>query len=135
VSGQRFPIRLGPRSRPLLRLLFGVRPENAWLDLGDEIEARFGRFGVRTPVANVVAWRIEGPWRWITAIGVRRSVRHGDVTFGGNHTGGVRLDFRERVAFRPFRIPALYVTVDDPDGLAAVLAARGIPGEDARRRR
>jgi hypothetical protein len=29
----------------------------------------------------------------------------------------------------------LYVTVDDPDGLAAVLAARGIPGEDARRRR
>jgi hypothetical protein len=133
MPARRYPIRLGPRSRPLLRLLFGVRPENAYVDLGDEIDARFGRFAVRTPLANVTGWRIEGPWRWITAIGVRRSVRHGDLTFGGNHAGGVRIDFRERVRSSPFWIPALYVTVDDLDGLAAALAARGIPGEDARR--
>jgi hypothetical protein len=135
MPARRYPIRLGPRSRPLLRLLFGVRPENAYVDLGDEIDARFGRFAVRTPLANVTGWRIEGPWRWITAIGVRRSVRHGDVTFGGNHAGGVRIDFREPVAFRPFRIPALYVTVEDPDAFAEALAGHGIPGEDARRRR
>jgi hypothetical protein len=29
---------------------------------------------------------------------------------------------------------ALYVTVDDLEGLAAALTARGIPGEDARTR-
>jgi hypothetical protein len=133
MTAARFPIRLGPRSRPLLRLLFGVRADNAYVDLDDDLDARFGRFRVRTPVANVASWRIEGPWRWITAIGVRRSVRHGDLTFGGNHAGGVRIDFRERVRSSPFWIPALYVTVEDLDGLAAELATRGIPGEDARR--
>ena len=129
----RFPIRLGARSRPLLRL-WGVTPSRAYVELDGELEAWFGAFSVRTPVANIVRWRIEGPWRWITAIGVRRSFRGGDVTFGGDSTGGVRLDFRERVPFSVLRIPALYVTVADLEGFAAALAERGIPGEDARRR-
>lgn len=131
MSTARFPIRLGERSRPLLRL-FGARPDNAYVDLDGDFDAHFGNFAVRTPLANVVSWRIEGPWRWITAIGVRRSIRHADVTFGGNHRGGVRLDFREPVRLSRMRVPALYVTVDDMDGLGAALAARGIPGEDAR---
>lgn len=131
----RFPIRLGARSRPLLRL-FGVGgPADAWVDLGDDgLEARFGRFHAATQLSNITGWRIEGPWRWITAIGVRMSVRHGDITFGGTHRGGVRLAFRERVAVGPFRVPALYVTVDDLEGLAAALTARGIQGVDARKR-
>lgn len=133
MSTDRFPIRLGARSRPLLRL-FGARPDNAYVDVGDDFDAHFGRFRVRTPLDNIVAWRIEGPWRWITAIGVRRSVRHGDITFGGNHRGGVRVDFRAPVRLARLRVPALYVTVDDLDGLAAALAARGIGGEDARTR-
>jgi hypothetical protein len=133
MATERFPIRLGARSRPLLRL-FGARPGNAYVDLGDDFDARFGRFRVRTPLDNVVAWRIEGPWHWITAIGVRRSIRHGDVTFGGNHRGGVRVDFREPVTLSRLRVPALYVTVDDLEGLAAALAERGIPGVDARMR-
>jgi hypothetical protein len=135
MATMRFPIRLGRRSRPLLRL-FGVRgPENAWVDLGDDgLEARFGSFRAETPLANIVSWRIEGPWRWITAIGVRRSVRHGDITFGGSPHGGVRLDFVEPVRIGPLRVPALYLTVDDLDGLAAALAGRGIAGVDARTR-
>ena len=71
---------------------------------------------------------------WITAIGVRVSIRHRDVTFGGSPRGGVRVDFRDPVRLGPLRVPALYVTVEDLDGLAAVLAKHGIPGEDARRR-
>ncbi len=135
MHGERFPIRLGRRSRPLLRL-FGVRPGNAWVELDDaRLEVRFGFYRVETPVANVARWRIEGPWRWITAIGVRRSIRHGDITFGGTHEGGVRLDFRERVRLGPVRMPALYVTVDDPAAFTVALAGRGIPGEDARTRR
>jgi hypothetical protein len=114
--------------------LFGVRHDNAYVDLDDELDARFGHSRMRTPVANIASWRIEGPWRWITAIGVRKSIRHGDFTFGGNHRGGVRVDFRERVPFGRFRVPALYVTVDDMEGFAAALAEHGIPGEDARRR-
>ena len=130
---RRYPIRLGRKSRPLL-LLFGVRQGNAYVDLGEDLDARFGFFRLRTPISNITHWRIEGPWLWLTAIGVRLGVRHGDITFGGNHRGGVRLDFAERPRFTIFRPPALYVTVDDMDGLAADLADRGIPGEDARRR-
>jgi len=130
---QRFPIELGSRSRPLLRVLFGVRPDKAYVDIGEDLEARFGFGHLRTPLSNVVSWRIEGPWLWITAIGIRRSIRHGDFTFGGTHRGGVRLDFREPVPAMRFRVPALYVTVEDPEAFTAVLTARGIPGEDARR--
>ncbi|CAN5744154.1 hypothetical protein BH24CHL6_BH24CHL6_06180 [soil metagenome] len=132
---RRFPIRLGPRSKPLLRLFFGVTAANAYVELNGEVDAHFGRFRLRTPLGNVKSWRIEGPWLWITAIGVRRSVRHGGVTFGGNHKGGVRLDFRERVPWSFLRVPALYVTVGDLDGFAELLAARGIPGERGGARR
>jgi hypothetical protein len=135
MATQRFPIRLGARSRLLLRL-FGVGgPADAWVDLGDEtLEARFGRFRAATPLSNVAGWRIEGPWLWITAIGVRMNVRHGDITFGGSHHGGVRLDFRERLPVGPFRVPALYVTVDDLEGFAAALTEHGVQGVDARKR-
>ena len=132
---RRFPIRLGTRSRPLL-CLFGVGgPGDAWVELGDDdLAARFGWSRATTPVSNIAGWRIEGPWRWITAIGVRRSVRHGDITFGGSHHGGVRLDFVAPVPVGLFRVPALYVTVEDLEGFAAALAERGIPGVDARTR-
>ncbi len=135
MATQRFPIRLGAKSRPLLRL-FGVGGrDDAWVELGDDtFEARFGRFRAVTPLSNIAAWRIEGPWLWITAIGVRRSVRHGDITFGGSHRGGVRLEFVERVPVWRFRCPALYVTVEDLDGFAEALAEQGIPGVDARKR-
>jgi hypothetical protein len=134
MAPRRFPIRIGRRSRPLLRL-FGVRDGNAYVDLDRELDARFGFFRVSTPVSNVASWRIEGPWLWITAIGVRTSIRHRDVTFGGSHHGGVRVDFKERVQFGFLRIPALYVTVEDLEDLAVALNSLGIPGEDARKQR
>ena len=134
MATQRFPIRIGRRSRPLL-LLFGVRAGNAYVDLDGELDARFGFYRVHTPLTNLASWRIEGPWLWITAIGVRTSLRHRDVTFGGSHHGGVRIDFKERLRFGFYRIPALYVTVEDVEGLAAALSERGIPGGDARKRR
>ena len=132
VETQRFPIRVGRRSRPLL-LLFGVRGSNAYVDLDDDVAVRFGFFRFRTSTSNVVSWRIEGPWLWITAIGVRMSFRRGDLSFDGSHLGGVRLDFREHVTWGPRKVAAIYVTVEDLDGLTAVLSERGIPGEDARR--
>jgi hypothetical protein len=133
MADERFQIRVGARSRPLLRL-FGVRPGNAYVDINENLDARFGRYRVQTPMTNLASWRIEGPWLWITAIGVRTSLRHRDVTFGGNHHGGVRVDFKERVPFGFLSIPALYVTVEDLEGFAAALARRGIAGLDARTR-
>ena len=134
VATRRFPFRLGRRTRPLLRL-FGVTGETPVVELDDEFRARFGAFAATTPVTNIASWRIEGPWRWITAVGVRRSLRHGDLTFGGTHRGGVRVDFREPVRIAGLRCPALYVTVEDLEGLATALSELGIPGEDARTKR
>jgi len=131
---RRFPIFVGRKSRPLLRL-FGVKGDNAYVDLGDELDARFGWARLRTPVGNIASWRIEGPWLWITAIGVRMSIRHRDLTFGGTPRGGVRLDFREPVRAFRFNVPALYVTVEDLVGFTAALGELGIPGLDARRAR
>ena len=62
------------------------------------------------------------------------SIRHRDVSFDGSNHGGVRMDFRTPVRWTIFRVPAIYVSADDLDGLAGALMARGIPGEDARRR-
>ena len=136
MTTRRFPIMVGRRSRSVL-LLFGVRPGNAYVDLGDEeLDAHFGFFRIRTPTSNLASWRIEGPWLWITAIGVRMSIRHRDVTFGGTNRGGVRIDFREPVrGLGRLRIPAVYLTVEDLEGLADALAERGLPGTDARKAR
>jgi len=112
--------------------LFGVTPDRAWATVADGVvTARFGRQEFRVPVANIVHWRIEGPWRWITAIGVRMSIRHRDVSFAGSPRGGVRLDFRDPVRWGILTVPAFYVGVDDLQGFAAELAALGIPGENA----
>jgi hypothetical protein len=133
MTSQRFDIRLGARSRPLLRL-FGVHGvEDAYVVVDDEaVHARFGWATADTPLANISGWRIEGPWRWITAIGIRRSVRDGDITFGGSPRGGVRMDFKEPIRIVRLGTPALYVSVEDLQGLGASLAERGIQGVDAR---
>ena len=133
VTPRRFPIQIGRRSQ-LVLLLFGVRPANAYVDLGgDELDAHFGFFRFRTPTSNLASWRIEGPWRWITAIGVRFSLRNHDLTFGGTNRGGVRVDFKEPVSQLGVRVPALYLTVEDNEGFAAALAECGLPGTDTRR--
>ncbi len=130
----RFPMRLGRKSRPVL-LLFGVREGNAFVDIdGGELDANFGFFHLRTPISNIVRYSIEGPWFWITAIGVRLAVFHRDLTYGGNHIGGVRLDFAEPVRSL-INVPALYVSVEDLEGFGAALGAHGIPGVDKRKHR
>ncbi len=135
MAQQTFPIRIGRKSAPYLRL-WGVRPGRSEAVIDDSaVTVRFGWFTFRVPLDNVVRWRIEGPWRWITAIGIRMSVRHRDLSFAGSPHGGVRLDFRTPVRWSVLRVPAIYIAADDNDALAAELARRGIPGEDARTRR
>jgi hypothetical protein len=131
---RRFPIAVGRKSRWLLRL-FGVTDSNAYVELDGELDARFGFGRLRTLIDNIVSWRIEGPWLWITAIGIRRSWTKADIAFDGVHQAGVRLEFREPARSFGLRVTALYVTVADIDGFVAALRARGIDGIDARRQR
>jgi hypothetical protein len=129
----RYPIRLGGRSRLPLRVLFGATPDTAWAELRDgQMIARFGRSAFHVPLADIVRYRIEGPFRWITAIGIRRSIRHADLSFAGSPHGGVRMDFRTPVRWGALTVPALYVGADDLDAFASALTEAGIIGEDAR---
>ena len=133
MTKRRFPMRLGRKSRPLL-LLWGVRQGNAYVDMDGDLLARFGFFRFSTRMDNVARWQIEGPWLWIKALGVRRGIKGGDISFAGVHTAGIRIDFKQRVAWGPFHVPRLYLTPDDLQGFAAALTERGIPGEDVRTR-
>jgi hypothetical protein len=132
MDGHRFPIRITPGSR-FVAILFGATAATAYADVSDELDIRFGSFRFRTSTANVDRYRIEGPFIWIKAIGVRRSLRGGDVSFCGSAHGAVRMDLKEPVRWGPFRVPAVWAGADDLDGFAAELARRGIPGEDVRR--
>ncbi len=128
-----FPIRLQPSMRPIL-LLFGVRRGRATVRLDDDrLVAVFGFFRAETPLANIARWDITGPYNWLRAVGVRRTVGTRDLTFGGSAHGGLCLHFREPVRVG-LSVTDLYLTVDDLEGLGAALAARGIPGEDLRQR-
>jgi hypothetical protein len=132
MAPTRLQIRIGPRSRPVVRL-FGATSATAYADVGDDLEIRFGWFRFRTAVANIARYRIEGPFTWIGAIGVRRSFRGGDVSFCGSAHGAVRMDLKKPVRWGPLRVPAVWSGVDDLDALAAELTRRGVPGVDARR--
>jgi hypothetical protein len=133
-AARRFPIRIEPRYAWVLRI-FGATPERSYVDLGAALDARFGWSRIETPVENCVRWSIEGPWSPLTALGVRMSIRHRDITFAGTARGGVRIDFREPARLGILRPPALYLSVEDLEGFAAALAERGIPGADRRKRR
>ena len=134
LTPTRYPIRIGSKSALLLRIAFGATPDRAWASIDAGIvTVRFGRFEFTVPVTSVTRWRIEGPWRWITAIGVRMSIRHRDISFAGSPRGGVRLDFGSPVRWGPFAVPAIYAGVQDLEGFAGELSRLGIPGEDARR--
>src|SRR4051794_5380740 len=129
--GTRFPIRVGRRSRWVL-WLFTATPQTAYAEVGEDLEIRFGRFRIPTPISNIDRYRVEGPFTWIGAIGIRRSFRGGDVSFCGSAHGAVRMDVKEPIRWGPLRVPAVWAGADDLDGLAAELAGRGIRGEDIR---
>ena len=134
-SAVAFPIRIQPNLKPLL-LLFGVHDDGrAVVRLADgSFTATFGRFELRTPLANVERWDISGPYKSWRAFGVRRSMGTHDLSFGGSAHGGLRVHFRQPVRAARLSNAELYVSVDDLEGLGAALTERGIPGQDLRAR-
>ena len=122
----RFPFRFDPTYRRVARL-FGVTPERAWVEVRqDELEARFGRWRVRTPVHNVVGTEVTGPYSFLRTAGPPRlGVTDRGLTFATNGDRGVCLTFAVPVRgidrFGRLRHPELTVTVLDVEGLIAVL--------------
>lgn len=123
----RFSFRFDPTYRRLARP-FGVTPERAWVELGEgELEARYGPWRVRTPISNVAAAEVTGPYAVLKTAGpARLAITDRGLTFASNRDRGVRISFHSPVTGidRAGRIrhPELTVTVRDVDGLIEALA-------------
>jgi hypothetical protein len=124
---RRFSFRFDPAYRRLARL-FGVTPDRAWVELTDgSFEARYGRWRVRTPLSNVAAAEITGPYAFLKTVGpARLAITDRGLTFASNGERGVRVAFHSPVRGieRSGRIlhPELTVTVEDIDGLVEALS-------------
>lgn len=87
------------------------------------MRATFGYWSVETPLTNVAGTLITGPHRWYTAVGLRLSFSDDGLTFGTNHLRGLCIEFKSKVT-RVIGLhdhSALWVSVADPEGLAAAL--------------
>lgn len=124
----RFPFRFAPSYARLARV-FGITPGRAWVEVGaTHLRARYGPWHLHTPLANVVSWKVTGPYRFFKTAGpARLAVTDRGLTFASNGDRGLLICFAETVpGMEPtgiLRHPELTVTVADPEGLAARLAA------------
>ena len=93
-----------------------------------ELIATFGRFKVKTTVANIDHTLVTGPHRWYTAVGLRLSFADDGLTFGTNHRKGLSIGFVERIrnviGFK--KHSTLWVSVADPEGLAAAIEGKRV---------
>jgi hypothetical protein len=120
-----FAFRFDPRYQWYLALM-GVRPDCSVVRVdGGELDARFGRWRCRTPVANVTCTQVTGPYSPLKAIGARLSLKDRGLTFGSNAERGLCIEFRGPVrGLEPtgrLRHPGLTVTVEDVEGLRDAL--------------
>jgi hypothetical protein len=123
VSDRFFPYRFDDRWKPLFAVLRVRRDDGVTLTDDGRLIATYGWASVETTVDNVDHLEITGPHRWYTAVGLRLSMADDGITFGTNHRRGLCIGFVAKVprviGFRDHS--ALWVSVADPEGLAAAL--------------
>lgn len=123
MATRHFPYRLDKRWKALFFAL-GVKDGDGVDITGKgELIATYGRFKVRTKLANIAHTQVTGPHRWYTAVGLRLSLTDDGVTFGTNHRKGLSIAFVKRIpkviGFRNHS--TLWVSVADPEGLAKAI--------------
>ena len=107
--------------------LFGITDQSAVVTVGaTDVEARFGPWTVRTPLAKVASVSITGPYAFVKTAGpAHLSVSDRGITFATNSRRGVCLEFRRPVrGIEPAGVlkhPNLTVTVQDCDALVEQL--------------
>jgi hypothetical protein len=127
VGARRFEFAFEPSYR-LLAATFGITPRTAHVDIGDaSFDAHFGPWRVTTPLTNVKAVAVTGPYRFIKTAGpARLAITDRGLTFATNNRSGVLVLFRHPVpGLDPLgliRHPELTVTVADVEGLKDALS-------------
>jgi hypothetical protein len=126
---ERFEFAFAPSYR-LAGAVFGVRPQTAWVELNDSIfRARYGPWRVTTPLRNITAVAITGPYAYPKTAGpARLAITDRGLSFTPNGDRGVLISFAVPVrGLDPFgllRHPELTVGVAEPERLAECLTAR-----------
>ena len=124
MAEQFFPYRFDDRWRALFFALRVRDDHGVTIDTDAGImRATYGRWSVETPLDNIDHTLVTSDHRWYTAVGLRLSAADDGITFGTNHHLGLCIEFIEKIpkviGFRDHS--ALWVSVADPDGLAAAL--------------
>ena len=123
---QRFEFAFAPAYR-VASAPFGVTPKSSWVEVSRAgLDAHFGPWRLSTPIANVKAVSITGPYRFVKTAGpARLAITDRGLTFATNGRRGVLVLFHSPVrGIDPLgliRHPELTVTVADVDGLASAL--------------
>lgn len=122
VPDEFFPYERDPRWK-LLLLPLGLDDDDGVTIADDTFRATFGRWSVETPLDNIAGARVTGPHRWYTAVGLRLSFSDDGLTFGTNHHRGLCIEFESKIdrVIGLHDHSALWVSVADPEGLAAAL--------------
>ncbi|MDR7299857.1 hypothetical protein [Haloactinomyces albus] len=126
-----FPFRFTPAYR-LAGFPFGVTRATTRVEVtGGDLVVRFGPWCLRTPVSNIVATTITGPFAFaLTAGPARLSLTDRGLTCATNGRRGLCVQFAEPVrGLDPFgllRHPAVTVTVADYRGLARLLRRKRV---------
>ncbi len=119
-----FPYEFDVRFAPVWAGLL-LAPRHQGVALTDErhFVARYGFLVVDTPLTNIAATHVTGPYRWWTAVGPRLSFVDDGLTFGTTNRGGVCVHFQEpiRRIIGSRNHSALTVTVADREGLVRAL--------------
>jgi len=123
VADRFFPYRFDRRWTPLFVTLRVGADDGVTLTDDGRLRATYGWAKVDTPLDNVDHTEITGPHRWYTAVGLRLSFADDGLTFGTNHERGLCIGFVEPVprVIGLKRHSALWVSVADPEGLAAAI--------------
>ena len=120
---QRFEYDIDRRWAPLFAALRVTSRDGVELTDDGMLRATYGWVKVETPLDNVDHTLVTGPHRWYTAVGLRLSFSDDGLTFGTNNQKGLCIAFREPIArvigFKDHS--ALWVSVADPEGLAAAI--------------
>jgi len=132
MSSERFSFDFAPTYRRAARV-FAITPSTAWVEVTDDrFRARYGPCRVSTPLANITAVSITGPYALLKTAGPPRlGITDRGLTFASNGARGVLIEFATPVRgvdpFGLLRHPELTVTVADPDRLVDVLGERRAP--------
>jgi hypothetical protein len=124
VDTKRFEFDFDPKFERKLRFL-GIRPDKSWVEVGDQLRARFGPWHLETPIANITCATVTGPYVRARAIGPRISLKDRGISYGSNASEGVCILFATPVpgssTLGLLKHPGLTVTVADTKGLSDLL--------------